>query len=274
MMTTTLEDDLKALKNIKKEICDVTLRANVGHVPSCLSSLEILYVLYTKIVNITLKNAKDKIRDRVIISKEHCYAARICLLAELGLIPKEYLKTYIKDGGYLAHDIYGLVGDEKIAALDISSGSLGHGLGVGIGLAYHNNANVYVIVGDGELQEGSCWEALLFIGHNKIKNLTVIVDVNHMQIDGYTQDIINTSDNIADKIKPLGFDVIECNGHDLAELEKAFKVKTEKPKCVVAHTIKGKETQFILDQVPAYKYHSWYILSDENYKKVLEEINK
>lgn len=269
-MTTEIDE----IKQLKKNIVDVTRNAGVGHIPSSFSSLEILYVLYNKIVNISLDNATDKIRDRVIISKEHCYAARICLFAMMGLIPKEYLDTYIKDDGKLAHDLYGLVGDKKIAALDVSTGSLGHGLGVGIGLAYGNDSNVYVIVGDGELQEGSCWEAILFIGQNQIKNLTVVVDCNQMQIDDFTKNIIDTSSDIGKKFSAFNFDVIECDGHNMQELEKAFKAKCDKPKCVVAHTIKGKEFQFACKNgLSNWLFHAAPV-KDEDYERLLKEIDK
>ncbi len=179
---TKTKSDIQLLKDVKKDIIRINNKAGVGHCPSSFSSLEIMYVLYSKIANITKQNANDLQRDRVIISKEHCYAGRVCLLAKLGLIPSSYLDTYIEKDGKLAHDIYGLVGDKEIACLDVSSGSLGHGLGVGAGLAVGSpKNNIYVIVGDGELQEGSCWEALNFIGYHKIKNLTVIVDKNNMQ---------------------------------------------------------------------------------------------
>lgn len=266
-----MQNDFYRIKKIKKFFLDNAYKNNIGHLPSSLSCLEILYVLHNKIANITKENITDKIRDRVIMSKEHGRYGQLCVLVENGLLDESVMSTFMKDGGYCGHDIYNWVGNEKIAALDISSGALGHGLGVGVGLALTApQNNIYVIVGDGELQEGSCWEALMFIGHNKINNLTVIIDKNFTQIDNLTEQIIHTSEFAADAISSFKFDVLKCDGHNIEQLENVFKQKTQLPKCIIANTIKGKELLFKQKEV-GYTLSHYEPLSAEEYKKAVKE---
>lgn len=247
----------------------------MGHLTPSFSSIEILYTLYNKIAKITKENIAAIERDRVIISKEHCRLAQVCVLAECGLLDKDMLNTYANNGSYLSHDLYGHVCPNKgIDAIDVASGSLGHGIGVGIGYAWDNKkSHTYVVVGDGELQEGSCWEGIIFAGCHHMKNLTLIIDKNNVQIDDYTKNILDTSSNIAQQIREFGYDVIECNGHDVTALEKALNTPTEKTKCIIAHTIKGKElSEFIKDKGLIYTHAQ--IIDEKNYQIALEEIQK
>ena len=261
------------IKKLKKRIVEIAKKNKVGHIPSCFSSLEILYILYTKIVNITKQNAQSVNRDRVIISKEHCKLALICVLAELDLIPKNIINEWMIDGGIVGHDIFKEVANPQLAAIDASFGSLGQGIGVGIGMALANPYNhIYVIVGDGELQEGSCWEGIMFIGHNRIKNITIIVDRNNIQGSDYTKNIIDTSSKCVEQISSFNLDVIECNGHNIDELDKVFNMKTKKPKCIVANTIKGKECLFVAEQNGLAYLHN-YIYTQDQFDKILEAIN-
>lgn len=264
--------DAERIKKIKKMFLNQAYKLNIGHLPSAFSAMEILYVLYNKIANITKDNMTDLVRDRVIISKEHCRFAQVAVLYEKGLLDDDVWNTYMQDGGYAGHDLYNLVSGQKLAAIDVASGSLGHGLGVGTGLALGCPKNhVYVLVGDGELQEGSCWDALMFIGYRQIKNITVIVDRNNQQIDDKTQKIINSSDIAPDAIKILGFDVLECDGHSVEELEKALNTKTTKPKCLIANTIKGRELMPMLDKYGFALFH-WVRLDEEDFKHALLEV--
>ena len=233
---------------------DTVKPSNAGHITSSFSVVEILYAIYNY-ANINISNVGDKLRDRVIISKEHCRLAQVCVLAYLGLLDEKLLKEYCLDGGRLGHDLYNII-CPAIPAIDIASGSLGHGLGVGAGMAYADKAhNIYVLCGDGELQEGSMYEALLFISQKRINNLVVIVDRNNMQIDNYTRNIINTSDNLKERMLSLGFDVVECDGHNSEELMRALKKSTVNPKCIIANTVKGKGMEFILRQFNFAKFH-------------------
>lgn len=263
--------DTERIKKIKKLFFTAAYKNHIGHLPSALSSLEILYVLYNKIANITKNNVADRNRDRVIISKEHARFAQVCVLNEIGLVDSDVVDSYLQDGAVAGHDMYNVVGSPKIAAIDIASGSLGHGLGVGIGLAVANPNNIYVIVGDGELQEGSCWEAIMFIGHNKLKNITLIIDRNNQQIDNLTKNIINSSKFAPDAIKAFGFDVIECDGHNVDELTNALKLQTEKPKCIIANTIKGKEIHNYVEKYGYAVYH-WFGLNKEEYYSAIKEV--
>lgn len=261
------------IKNIKNNIINTALTAKVLHITSSFSSIEILYTLYAKITNITPANSHKIERDRVVISKEHCRLAQIFVLSELGLLSDKIAKTFNQSGSKVGHDIFKEIGNDDISAVDIAFGSLGQGLGIGIGLALANpNNNIYVIVGDGELQEGSCWEALMYIGHNKIKNITIVIDRNYMQIAGYTKDIIDTSSCIKEQIEKFHFETFECNGHDVNDLERVFKIQTRRPKCIIANTIKGKEARFILENNSFTYFHSGNF-SKEEFKKIQQEIS-
>ena len=235
--------------NCKRKIVMVAQRCRSGHIPSSLSCLEILYTLYDRVCDIKTDNTfnGDK-QDSVVLSKEHGKIAQLCVLVELGLIPDEILYEWMQDGGRVGHDIFRGILSKETDPIDCSFSSLGHGLGVGIGLAIANpKGTVYVICGDGELQEGSCWESLMYIGHNKLNNLITIIDRNSVQIDDYTRNIVDSSSNLYSEISSFGFSVSECNGHDCCEIFNAIdKRETNKPFCLLANTIKGKEVEFLL----------------------------
>lgn len=271
-MTESLTDK-EIINSLKRKIVKIAQKNKVGHVPSCFSSLEILYVLYTRILNVTKQNINSVNRDKVIISKEHCKLALINVLAYLDLIPKDSIESWLTNGAPLGHDIFKEVSSENFGAIDASFGSLGQGIGVGIGMAIANSKNnIYVIVGDGELQEGSCWEAFMYIGHHKIKNITVIIDRNNIQGGDYTKNIIDTSSRCVEQIASFNFDVIECNGHNIDELEKSFRQETQKPKCVVANTIKGKECLFVAEENNVAYLHN-HLYTDVQFAKILEAIH-
>ena len=263
-------DEIKRIKNLKRLFLSKAYANGASHLPSGLSSLEILYVLYNKIAKITRQNAAAPHRDRVIISKEHSRWAQACVLVEAGLMDADVLDTFLKKNGELGHDMYNIVGSPKIAAVDYASGSLGHGLGVGCGYAWDRQHQVYVIVGDGELQEGSCWEALLFIAQHNLRNLTVVIDANEAQIDDATRNIIDTTRLAPKAVEALGFHVIDVNGHDICELERAFRETCDRPKCIVAHTIKGKELLFVRERVGYARFH-WLPLAKEDWEVVEKE---
>ncbi len=265
-------NDVEKVTNIKKMLIDISQKNKIGHVASSLSSVEILYTLYSKVANITPKNIASNDRDRVLISKEHCRMGHLAVLVELGLLDKEIAYEWGMPNGRVGHDIFNKIGCPEIAAIDVSFGTLGNSLGIASGLAIAKPDNIYVIVGDGELQEGSAWEALMFIGYHKIKNVITIVDRNFMQIGGYTKDIIDSSSKLEQQIKNFGFDIIVCNGHDVDDIEKALKTETELPKCILANTIKGKEFDFLIKEKGTAYLHSQAYCDDE-YKRALEKLN-
>lgn len=249
------------IKEIKKLIVETAHNAKVGHLPSSFSSLEIMYTLYKRIL--TPENLNNPQRDMVIISKEHARLGQVCVLAYLGFLKKKYLASYMQNGGKLGHDLYNL-NQNDTDAVDYACGSLGHGLSVAAGFALANkNRKIYVIVGDGELQEGSNWEALMFIIQHNIKNLVVIIDKNSMQIDDFTKNIIDTSSKVNDVFAAMGFDVVECDGHSLEDLNVAFEKEVEKPKCVIAKTIKGDGLEFLHETKRFNHFHASPLSEDE-----------
>lgn len=265
-------DVANEIRNIKRSIVSTAKYCKSNHIPSSLSCLEILYTLYSRVANITNLNKSDLLRDRVILSKEHARLGQVCVLAELGLLSKELLNEWQQNDGRLGHDIFNYVSDEDLASIDISSSSLGQGIGIGIGIALGDpNHHVYVIVGDGELQEGSCWEALMFIGQHQLKNITIIIDRNNVQILGLTKNIIDTSSNLVEQIGAFHFDCIECNGHDVKEIELALKKETIQSKCVICDTIKAKEVQFLIEE-KGYSYIHGWVYENSEFDKILEEI--
>mgnify|MGYP002624370103 CR=1 FL=1 len=252
-------EETSVITNLKKRIAEIASKNTIGHLPSSYSCLDILYVLYSKIMNINPANKNSIKRDKVIISKEHCKMAQLAILEHLGLIDKSVVDEWQLNGGIVGHDMFKEVDTTggKLAALDCAYGSLGQGIGLGTGLAMANpENNVYVIVGDGELQEGSCWEALMYIGHNNIKNIITIIDRNNIQGGDYTKNIIDTSSNCVEQISSFGFEVFEVDGHNHEAMEEVFKLETDKPKAVVANTIKGKEFDYVRQGKGFLYFHS------------------
>jgi len=268
--------DLERIKQIKKSVLMTAFHAKVGHIPSSFSCLEILYVLYNKIAHIRKDNAADLDRDRVVISKEHARLGQVCVLADAGLLDKKLLEHFMaNEDAALGHDLYNVVRAENkdLAAVDVASGALGHGLSVGVGLAWDNPHHVFVVVGDAELQEGTNWEAIMFAGFHQMKNLTIIVDENSQQIDEYTPHILDISSNLKKKFEVFGFEVLECDGHDVQALEKCLKVQTDKPKALIAKTIKGKECLFWREEVGFGYFHAGP-MNEDQLRKTMEKIEK
>jgi len=220
-------------------------RANASHSGSALSIVELLTVLYFRYLNIDPRNPKDPKRDKFILSKGHASSALYATLAERNFFPKSFLDKFYVDDGILP----GHVDMEAAPGLECAAGSLGHGLSVGLGMAVAAkfkkfDSRVVVIISDGELNEGSIWEPLLLAPHLKLDNLTVIVDYNKIQSFGITNEVINL-EPLNDKMKAFNWHVIEINGHDMNEIERALNAKTGKPKLILAHTIKGKGVSFM-----------------------------
>lgn len=222
---------------------------------------------------ITKDNASDLIRDRVILSKEHGRLGQVCLLEVLGLLPEGISKEWQQNDGRVGHDMFNGVLPE-LAPVDVSSSSLGMGIGIGIGYAIAApNNQIYVVVGDGELQEGSCWEGIMYISQHKMKNITLIVDRNYIQICDYTKNIIDTSEALSRKLEGFDFDIVECDGHDVDDIERAVKTQTENHKCIIANTIKAKEVMFLREEKGIDYIHGW-VYNPEEYKKILEEVKQ
>ena len=231
---------------------------------------DILYTLYFRHLNIDPKQPQKADRDKFILSKGHASAALYATLAERGFFPNEYLNKFHIDCGILP----GHLDKDAVAGVEASAGSLGHGLSIGIGLALSNRregnpGRVYVLLGDGECNEGSVWEAAMLASTLRLTNLTAIIDRNRLQGFGRTDEVINQT-NMAERWKSFGWEAHEVNGHDLAELEQAFSLPHTGPKVIIAHTIKGKGVSFMEDRL------EWHYKSPnaEHYMQALKELEE
>lgn len=225
---------------IRKIIAKAALKGKASHIGSALSVVEILEALYFQVANVSARNCNDAGRDRIILSKGHGSLALYAVLALKGIMPMEYLDSYMIDGGCLPCHV-----DMTCAnGLEASTGSLGHGPGIAEGIALANrlkkiSARVYVIIGDGEFQEGSVHEALNSIGFLSLHEITVILDNNGFQSVDATENVAN-SDRYADIFASWGFTTAIVDGHDTSALVLALKKEANKPKAIIANTTKGK----------------------------------
>ncbi len=237
-----------SLADIKKSILSMAAYSKASHVGSALSVADILYVIYGKVAHITPQNVSSLDRDKVILSKGHASTALYATLAEFGLLPREYLDAYYIDGGKLP----GHLDKEASCAIDASSGSLGHGLSLGLGMALAKpQYQVFVVLGDGECEEGSVWEGVMLASALKVKNLTAVVDANNLQGFCHTNDIMPLS-HLADKFKAFGWETYTADGHNLSQLETLLKQPAQGPKAIIARTIKGHGVSFMENQL---KWH-------------------
>lgn len=217
------ENLISISKNVRKNIIEMLCESKSGHPGGSLSCADIVTYLYYEKMNIDVNNPKWEQRDRFVLSKGHAAPALYSVLAEKGFFPKEELKTLRKTGGLLQ----GHPDSKHVPGVDVSTGSLGQGISNAVGMALglkaqNNNARVYAVLGDGELQEGLVWEASMAAAHYKLDNLVAIVDFNGLQIDGKNEEVMGISP-LDEKFRGFGFNVIECDGHDYEELDKAFK---------------------------------------------------
>ena len=268
-----IESLRKSALNVRRNIVKMIHTAKSGHPGGSLSGADILTVLYQKCLNIPSdwdKSAEFDKRDRFILSKGHASPLLYSILAENKFINESELSTFRKINSKLqGHPAKGYV-----AGVEVSTGSLGQGLSLACGIALglkldKNPANVVVYMGDGELQEGSCWEGFMQAAHRNLDNLIVIVDRNKLQIDGCTENVMALGD-VAAKIKEFGWDVIEIDGHDYNEIFNAVELgkKSTSPFAIVANTIKGKGVSFMENQA------GWHgkAPNDEQLAQALEEL--
>ena len=265
-------DTVQFSKQIRRELLRCLHSQGSGHVGGSLSIVDVLAVLYSKHMDVDPKNPKRPNRDCLVLSKGHAGPAWYATLALKGFFPLDWLDTLNKLGTRLpSHANLNLT-----PGVDMTAGSLGQGLSCACGLALAkridgDNHFVYVITGDGELQEGQNWEAAMFAASRKLDNMIVFVDCNKLQIDGTTEEVCDLGD-IQRKFEAFGFISTRVNGHDHDALDKAIsKAKQEKgaPHCIVMDTIKGKGVSFY-EQMGA-GVHSTTV-TDEQYKLALEEL--
>lgn len=245
--------------------------ARSSHSGGALSMADILAVLYSGVLRITPATVDDPDRDRFLLSKGHCCAALYAALAIRGFLDKDDLCRHYGDDGsvYFSHVSHHLNG------VEMSSGSLGHGLPVACGIAVngkvrHQSYNTYVLTGDGELDEGSCWEAILFAAQQQLSRLCLIVDYNQIQSLGNVKDICDLSP-LADKFRAFNWHVEEIDGHhydEIAAALAAFEAEQQRPTVIIAHTVKGKGVSYMEGQL------LWHYRNpnDEQLKQALEEL--
>ena len=268
------EAELKKTANeVRKNIVTAVYHAHSGHPGGSLSAADILTYLYFEEMNIDPKNPKKADRDRFVLSKGHVAPGWYSVLAERGYFDKEELKGFRHVGCFLQ----GHPDMKHTPGVDMSSGSLGQGISAAVGMALAgkmDNASyrVYTLLGDGEIQEGQVWEAAMLAANHKLDNLVVIVDNNNLQIDGTIEDV-NSPYPIDEKFKAFKFHVININGNDFQDIERAFQEAREhsgQPTAIIAKTVKGKGVSFMENQV------GWHgkAPNEEEYQIAMRDLEK
>lgn len=257
--------------NIRCYALNCVYKSKSSHIGSGFSCADILTVLYGGWLNISPGSIKDPNRDRFIMSKGHAAATYYATLAEYGFIPKEWLQSYCqfgsKLGGHVSHNVPGV---------EFSSGSLGHGLPAGVGMALGakragKDYRAVVLMSDGEMDSGANWEAVLMAASQKLDNLLVIVDKNKLQAMGFTENVVSLGD-LAEKFEAFGWSAKNIDGHNFEAIKKVldqFPFMSEKPGVVIANTIKGKGVSFMENQL------EWHYKSpnEDEFNKAMKELN-
>lgn len=260
-----------AATKVRMGVIEGVYNAKAGHPGGSLSVADTLTYLYMHRMNVDPNEPDMPSRDRLVLSKGHTAPALYSVLAQRGFFPVEELKTLRKQGSRLqGHPAMG-----KVPGVDMSTGSLGQGISAACGMALSGKIScdiykVYAILGDGEIQEGQVWEAAMFAAHYKLDNLVAVVDNNGLQIDGKISDVMSPYP-IDQKFEAFGWHVININGHDFNEIEKAFneaETVTGKPTVIIQRSTKGKGVSFMENQV------GWHgkAPNDEEYAKAMEEL--
>jgi transketolase len=267
---TEKELQIKSIE-YRKKILKYIVQANAGHTGGSLSCVDILNVLYNHVLNVSPENFKSPDRDRYIQSKGHCVEALFVVLADQGFFPESDLETLCKyKSHYIGHPT------RKVNGVEQNTGALGHGLPISVGTALagkmdKKDYHVFTLLGDGELPEGSNWEAALTASHYNLDNLCAIIDHNKLQITGTTADVMDT-DPIDQKFESFGWAVKHVDGHDFTKLKQAFDAlpfEKGKPSLIIAHTIKGKGVSYMEHDI---KWHHG-VPSKEQYAKAVEELD-
>lgn len=255
-------------KRIRLKAWDMAYKAKSSHMGGNFSEADIIAVLYNDILKYDPQNPDDENRDRVVLSKGHCCAVLYAALAECCFFPESSLDTFGENESlFSCHVSY------KVPGVELSSGSLGHGAAVAAGMALNGKLtkkdyHVYAIVGDGECDEGSIWEMVMFAGQQKLDNFTVIIDLNGMQAMGDTKDIIDHG-QMSEKWRLFGWHAIDVDGHNHEELKAAFEADSKgKPKVIVAHTVKGHGVSFMENSL----WWHYQIPFGDYYPKAINEL--
>ncbi len=248
-------------------------RANASHIGGCLSIADLLAILYGKIMRFNTLAPNSPDRDRFILSKGHCTAALYAVLAEVGFFPESELREYGNDGSRLLAHV-----SHKVPGVEFSTGSLGHGLPFACGKALaakrqKQEWRSFVMLSDGELDEGSNWEAILFAGHHRLGRLIAIIDYNKIQSLGNVEQILQLTP-LADKFRSFHWETAEIDGHDHLEIERCLATNRHidaKPLVVIAHTVKGKGVDFMENNL---KYHYSPPRTPEQMQEILHQLEQ
>lgn len=255
---------------LRQDILDMVYRAKTGHIGGDFSVCDILAVLYNEVMDISPANFSQVDRDHFILSKGHCVEALYAVLCDKGFFPREDLLTVSQFGSkYIGHP------NNKVNGIEMNSGSLGHGLSVAVGMALagkrrQRDYRVYVVMGDGELAEGSVWEGAMAAGHYKLDNLCAVVDRNRLQISGGTEEVMS-QDSQDERWAAFGWNVLHAAGNDVNALEAAFEQAGQaagRPTVIIADTIKGCGVSFMENQA------GWHhrVPTDEEYAQATAEL--
>lgn len=259
---------------LRRDIIEMIYKSKAGHVGGDLSVIDILTVLYYDIMNVSPSNFKDDNRDRFLLSKGHCADALYVVLGDKGFFDKqEAIDTFSQyKSKFIGHP------NTEVNGIELNSGSLGHGLSVGVGMALaakmdNKSYRTYVVLGDGEMAEGSNYEAMMAAYQYKLDNLCATIDLNKLQISGTTDEVMS-SISLAEKFNSFGWNVIEVeDGNDCEQLINAYRQAEQckgKPSVVIAHTVKGKGVSFMENQ------KSWHhgVMSQQQYEQAVKELEE
>ena len=268
-----MTDDQLRLKSVgyRLDLLRYIVHAGAGHTGGSLSCVDILNVLYNRVLRVSPETFDDPNRDRYIQSKGHSVEALYVVLADCGFFPKEQLETLCRyRSPFVGHPT------RKVPGIEMNTGALGHGLPICVGLALAGKMDaaayrVFTLLGDGELAEGSNWEAAMAAAHYRLDNLTAILDHNTLQITGHTRDVCS-NEPIDEKFRAFGWEVRSVDGHDVAALTAALTRAPEigKPTCLIANTVKGRGVSFMENVV---KWHHG-VPSDEQYRNAVAELER
>lgn len=256
----------------RRDVVEMLYRSGAGHIGGDMSVMEILTTLYYRVMNVSADKKNDPDRDRFVLSKGHCADALYTILGDLGYFDKEDLMEHFSSFGsiFIGHP------NTDVPGVEVNGGSLGHGLAVAVGMAIAGRMNkkkyrVYVVLGDGEMAEGSNYEAMMAASQYNLDNLCATVDLNGLQISGTTDEVMSTSD-LKMKFESFGWNAIDvADGNDPAQLLAAYELAAQydgKPTVLIAHTVKGKGISYMENQA------SWHhgVMTEEQYRAAEKEI--
>ena len=262
----------KKADELRRLTVQTTVWGGSGHIGGAMSAMDAMTILYHRFMKLDVNDPDMEDRDRFVLSKGHGAPALYSALAYKGFFPVEDLKTLRHIGSYLQ----GHPNMNTVPGIDMSTGSLGQGVSAACGMAkgakyLGSDVNIYTLLGDGEIEEGQVWEALMFASQYNLDNLCVMIDVNGLQIDGKCEDVMS-AEPIDEKVKAFGFDVVTIDGNDLDEIEGAFEQfhKSDKPFAIILKTVKGKGVSYMENAV------DWHgkAPNEEEYKIAMAELTE